>query len=270
MLTTFFSAFFAACVAILATISIEKLGGKLGGLLSSIPSTIVPASLGFWYSASEVVDFQASLMTVSLGMFVNALFLYSWRVVPPLFSEELNLWFRLGGMIVISMLVWALGAFGLVQLLSWIQHIHHWGIGGGVLLLLFGIFACIHNPPAPKGSRKIALLVLLSRGVLAGLAIGFAVWLSGLGSPILAGMASVFPAIFLTTMVSVWVSQGSAVQGGAVGPMMLGSASVSCYAILAAYLYPQMPLILAVLLTWFGSVLLISLPAWWFLTKLKR
>ena len=106
--------------------------------------------------------------------------------------------------------------------------------------------------------------------MLAGLAIGFAVWLSGLGSPILAGMASVFPAIFLTTMVSVWVSQGAAVQGGAVGPMMLGSSSVSCYAVLAAYIYPQLPLMWAVLFAWFGSILLISLPAWLFLARLEK
>ena len=270
MLTTIFSALFAAFVAILATISIERLGGKLGGLISSIPSTIVPASLGFWYSAPDLIDFQASLMTVSLGMFVNALFLYSWRVIPPLFPETQSLWIRLGGMILISMLVWALGAFGLVHLLSWIQDIHLWGIGGGILLVLFGVFACFNNPPAPKGSRQISFVVLLSRGLLAGVAIGFAVWLSGLGSPILAGMASVFPAIFLTTMVSVWLSQGAAVQGGAVGPMMLGSSSVSCYAILSAYLYPQMPLVWAVLIAWLGSVGLISLPAWLFLQKLER
>ena len=65
---------------------------------------------------------------------------------------------------------------------------------------------------------------------------------------------------------SVWFS-GSAVQGGAVGPMMLGSSSVSCYATLSAYLYPQMPLGWAVLIAWLGSVGLISLPAWLFLQK---
>ena len=41
-------------------------------------------------------------------------------------------------------------------------------------------------------------------------------------------MASVFPAIFLTTMVSIWLSQGEAVQSGA-NLMMLGSSSVALY-----------------------------------------
>ena len=268
MLTTIISALFAALVAILATISIERFGGKLGGLISSLPSTIVAASLGFWFAAGSIPAFQESQMTVSLGMFVNALFLYSWRIVPSLFSKGSSLSFRLGAMILISMSVWSIGALSLVLLLDWISDIHLWGIAGGISLVLFGIVACLKNPPAPKGSRKISWLVLMSRGVLAGLAIGFAVWLSSLGSPILAGMASVFPAIFMTTMVSIWLSQGSAVQGGAVGPMMLGSSSVACFAILSAYLYPVVPLLLAVLLSWFGSVLLISVPAWLFLQKL--
>ena len=39
--------------------------------------------------------------------------------------------------------------------------------------------------------------------------------------------------IFLTTMVSLWLSQGEAVPSGAVGPMMLGASSVAVYALLA-------------------------------------
>ena len=43
-----------------------------------------------------------------------------------------------------------------------------------------------------------------------------------LGGSIAAGVTAVFPAIFMTTMISLWLSQGEAVQVGAVGPMMLG------------------------------------------------
>ena len=41
----------------------------------------------------------------------------------------------------------------------------------------------------------------------------------------MSGLASVFPAIFLTTMVALWFSQDSSVSIGAAGPMMLGGAS---------------------------------------------
>ena len=47
------SGIFAALVAIGATVAIERLGGRLGGILGSIPTTIVPASLGFFLQDKE-------------------------------------------------------------------------------------------------------------------------------------------------------------------------------------------------------------------------
>jgi hypothetical protein len=41
-------------------------------------------------------------------------------------------------------------------------------------------------------------------------------------------------------MISLWVSQGAAVQGGAVGPMILGSTAVSGFAFAYAELFPYL------------------------------
>ena len=48
------SGIFAALVAIGATVAIERLGGRLGGVLGSIPTTIVPASLGFFLPVKDL------------------------------------------------------------------------------------------------------------------------------------------------------------------------------------------------------------------------
>jgi hypothetical protein len=74
-------------------------------------------------------------------------------------------------------------------------------------------------------------------------------------------MASVFPVIFLTTMVSLWLSQGEAVQSGAVGPMMLGSTAVSAFALLAAFTLPALGVVGGSVVSWLGAVCLVSLPA---------
>jgi hypothetical protein len=42
----------------------------------------------------------------------------------------------------------------------------------------------------------------------------------------------------LTSMVSIWLQQGSSVQSGAIGPLFLGSQAVNCYALLFAEIYP--------------------------------
>ena len=135
------------------------------------------------------------------------------------------------------------------------------------MLIGFGIWACKDGVPAPKGKQPVAPLVLLSRGLLSGTAVGFSAWISGLGYPILAGMASVFPAIFLTTMVSVWLAQGEAVQSGAVGPMMLGSSSVALYGLLCIATFPELGVGMGAIVAWFGSIVLISIPAWWWLKR---
>ena len=49
-----------------------------------------------------------------------------------------------------------------------------------------------------------------------------------------------FQPYFLTVMVSVWLSQGPAIPSQAAGPMMLGSTSVSVYALISIFLFPYL------------------------------
>ena len=267
MSATYGAALFAAIVAIAATVAIERFGGKIGGLLGSLPTTIIPASIGFWYAATDVSSFRDSLFAVPVGMGVTSLFLYSWRVLPGRFSFR-NLKLKLVCMTSISIAIWSGCAMMMVLAMRQVQeHMGTVALLSTLGLVVLGVWACINNPPAPKGNQRVSPWMLLARGSLAGTAIGISVWIAGLGVPLLAGIASVFPAIFLTTMVSVWVSQGEAVQAGAVGPMMLGSSSVAVYAVVAAFSFPQWSLFTGCIVAWLSAVFLISVPAWWWLRE---
>ena len=105
----FLSAFFSGIVAILATVAIERLGGKYGGILASIPTTIIPASIGFWLTAESQSDFQDSLYIVPVGMLINALFLLLWRVIPPKLPN-IGLKSQLSLMALIGLSGWAICA----------------------------------------------------------------------------------------------------------------------------------------------------------------
>jgi len=118
---------------------------------------------------------------------------------------------------------------------------------------------------APKGKNSVTKKVLLMRGLAAATAIGIAVQLSSMGQPIIAGLASVFPAIFLTTMVALWMAQGSDVPTGAAGPMMLGGSSVAVYSLIAPWALPVNGIILGTLICWFGAVITTSIPAYSYL-----
>lgn len=114
-------------------------------------------------------------------------------------------------------------------------------------------------------------------------------------------MAAAFPAIFLTSMVALWLSQGRAVQvpknaeqaqldtqsltfhsmllytqAGAVGPMMLGVCASSVYFLVGAYCQygtwvagsQKLTLLVGCIISFFAGALAVSVPApLWLLSR---
>jgi len=266
--------FFAGVVAVGATVAIERLGGRIGGLLATIPTTIVPASIGIAAESGSVASTRAALYAIPAGMLLNVGFLWLWRALPPRLPSW-SLRGRLAAMTAGSLAAWFLGAFALVVAFDRVADagpgalvIAGWG--GTVAMIVVGVAACLSNPPAPRGHRKVGAGTLLLRGGLAAVAIGVAVAIAAYGGGAAAGIASVFPAIFTTTMVSLWLAQGEAVPAGAVGPMMLGSAAVGAHACVAAWSLPALGATLGTTIAWFGAVATVTLPAGLWLERVRR
>lgn len=259
----------AGLVAIAVTVAIERWGGRVGGLLGTLPTTIVPASLGI-AAQTDAQGLAGAMYAVPAAMLLNALFLWLWRWLPPRLPE-MSLPRRLGVMTSLSLTAWFAGAAGvtisLTSLGDSIPRLAAAGVLATLAILVVGIVACLGARPAPRGKRSVGPLTLLARGLLAAVAIATAVWVTNIGGPLAAGVASVFPAIFVTTMVSLWLSQGEAVPVGAVGPMMLGSASVATYALLAANLLPLLGPWIGTPIAWIAAVASTTLPSWWWLAS---
>ena len=170
---------------------------------------------------------------------------------------------------VISLGLWCCGAvavvLGLRELDGDMRQTGAAGLAGLAVIVGVGAWACRGTLAAPTGTNTVPVRVLVGRGALAGCAIAAAVLVGSLGHPLAAGVASVFPAIFLTTMVALWLSQGEAVQAGAVGPMMLGSAAVASYALFAAFAMPALGLVGGAAAAWLAAVSTTTVPAWWWL-----
>ena len=218
----------AGLVAIAVTVAIEKFGGVIGGILGTIPTTIVPAAAFMWMAEPNSDAFDPAMGMVPVGMLLNAIFLWLWRVVPPRIPSW-DFGKRLTIITTINLSMWFAGAAISVTLFPE-QKSMSVGLIALIIGVLLGLWISLDHKPAPRGKNRVGPLMLACRGIAAATAIGLAVWLSQLGSPLLAGMASVFPAIFLTSMVALWIAQGEDVPSGAVGPMMLGAMSVSFYA----------------------------------------
>ena len=263
-MTTTLSALFAGLIAMVVPWLVEKLGGRLGGVIGTLPTTIVPAVAGIWLATGNPEALAIAMAAVPAGMLVDAGFLYTWRVLPPRLPGG-PLWQRLALVSVASLATWAVLALmtlrGVEVALSAGITPVLLGIGFIALHLLVGILACLGDLPAPKGRNPVSLSGLAARGLLAALAVGGSVAIAGLDLPALAGLSSVFPAIFLTTMISLWWAQGEAVQAGAVGPMMLGGASVGGYALVAMWSLPNLGLVAGSGLAWLVAVCLFTAPS---------
>jgi hypothetical protein len=260
----------AGVVSAGATVAVERFGGRVGGILGTVPTTIMPATMGLFATHPMDADgtssegFLRAVAVVPAGMMINAAFLASWRVLPRWLHADdsrTTLW----RCVAASLVVWALLS------LAWVVGMNALepsvevllAIGGGTLVATasLGIVLCRHGVPAPKGTNHVTWPVLLARGVAAGGAIAVALVIARGGHAIAGGMAVTFPAIFLTTIVGTWLAQGREVPVGAVGPMVLGSCAVGSYAMLSGLIYPRFGLVLGTPTCWILAVGCVSVPA---------
>ena len=257
----------AGLVAIVVTVLIERFGGVVGGALGTVPTTIVPAVAGMAAAQGEQ-ELMDSLSVVPAGMLINAIFLSVWIYLPRA-TASLGSERSLAVTTATALLAWAM--FGMVTILC-IGELSEYGTGprtigmiGIALTAVFGIVLGWKPYESPKGSREVSKSILLARGLMAAIAIGASVWVAGLGYPLLAGLASVFPAIFLTSMVSLWISQGPSVPRGAAAPMLLGGGSVGVYSLVAMYSLEAHGIILGSIMSWVTAVAVWSMPSYIYL-----
>ena len=109
------------------------------------------------------------------------------------------------------------------------------------------------------------------RGIAAGAAIFIALLLASLNS-LIGGIVSVFPSIFLTTMVSLHISQPVGVVLGAAGPMMLGSTAVPVFALAYSLIFPLFAphIFYPVIISYLVALVFASIPIGFFLRWLNR
>lgn len=248
LLSAFLSGLAGGIIAILVTRAIERFKA-VGAVLGTSPTTVVAASIGLMTrladsstassSSSSLPNNDAirrAMYSVCPGMLLNGLFLLWWRFLPTKLPSPWSFKKRLLTMIAVSMSFWAAGAAALVAWMRSLQSVEEVVLFGSCCAGLLFVTGCIltwiaHIEPPKAAAKPVPWKMLLLRSSMAFLAIGSCVLLSKL-SDIAAGFASTFPAIFLTSMVGLWLSQGEATPTSAVGPMLLGSISVSAYAII--------------------------------------
>ena len=230
-------------MAIAVAFLIEKYGGAVGSVIGTVPSTIIPAIFTILSDETKSVSDRAdSALACVFGVFAtNVCFMPIWKVLPPKLPKKWSNGLSVLVSSVVSLIVWFIAAIAVILLQGVLEKVGMSMLVYSLLLViltcLIGGFLCWDLPPTPAGKNFVKWYIHLARGIVAAAAIFVSGILSQTDAGIAAGAASTFPAIFLTTMVSVSLAQGADVSTGAIGPMILGGASGGWYTISAVVIF---------------------------------
>jgi hypothetical protein len=219
--------FLSAVVVVLITVIAEKYGTKTGGVIGTLPSTIIIAFLfiafdkGVQFTSEAVVIVPAEMGLNVLFLLVFALL--SWKKTFIALTGSLTGWTLLtiliyyGNLtsIVISVIIY------------------------GMCFLFAFLILDRKRKITSQNTIKVHYtpLKLLGRSLIAGIVIAIAVSFSNIGTTF-SGIFSVFPAIFLSTMLISLREHGPSFTTAMAKGMIYGSPSVVSYAIGIYFLYP--------------------------------
>ena len=223
----------SALVVILVTIIAEKYGTKTGGVIGTLPSTIIIAFL--FIALDKGVSFASdSVAIVPAEMGFNLIFLLLFALLAHR-TLPVALFGALLGWIVLTIGIYYTNLTSIIVSLV-------------VYLVCFLISFLILDKKKKITSQDTIKahytpLKLLGRSLIAGIVIAIAVTFSNLGT-MLSGIFSVFPAIFLSTMLISLREHGPRFTGAMAKGMIFGSPSVVSYAVGIHLLYPSIGILL--------------------------
>ena len=214
---------------ILVTVSADKLGSKIGGLISGLPSTLLFGLFFIGWAQSPQIAAKATTIVPLLNG-ISALYLCSFIY----FIRKNNIWITL----TVSLLIWLL--LSLIVILLKIDNILV-SLTGYLILLAFSFYLLKYKlkVKSVQGKKiKYSLSVIIFRGLLSGSVVAISVFLAKVGGPILGGAASMFPAIFTSTLLISYFSQGSLFSIAIAKTIMIGSVSLVVHALAIRFSYP--------------------------------
>lgn len=237
------SSLLAMAIIIIITIMGERWGTRIGGIIGTIPFLLV-VGLAF-ISLSQNDRFAADVATVvilEMGANITLITLYLFNINRGILRALL---IGVGGWGTISIGIFLTGGAGL--------------LGNMVLysLMLVINLKALQKIDMNSEIKKIKYTwkEILFRGFLGGITIGSAVFLSIVGGPIIGGIFSVFPVIFISTLVIYSLRHKENTIKSMGKSMTLGSLNVVSYATTAALTFPIIGMVWGTLISIIASFL---------------
>ncbi len=104
--------------------------------------------------------------------------------------------------------------------------------------------------------------MIISRGILSGLIVAISVLIAQLGGPILGGMFSTFPALFTSSLVITYFSQGTKFTASISKSFMISVNTLAIHSMAVRFLYPLLGIVwgtlFSILISYLSGYLLYS------------
>jgi hypothetical protein len=229
----------------LTTVAADRFGTKTGGFIGGLPSTIVVSLLFIGIvqgpaTASEVTTFIPLSMAFS-GLFLAAYALLARKGFLLGLVLSLLLWFILSSLIIvfrINNFIFAMTGYLILFLFTW---------------LIFTKYLNIHSIGVVRPHFSAGHLIL--RGLFGGFIIAFTVVISKLGGPVFGGIFGAFPAVFMSTIIISYRSNGLEFSRSITKPLFFsGMINVIVYSTSVRYLYPVYGLLWGTMLSYLISM----------------
>lgn len=216
-----------ALVVIVITMVAERFGTKIGGLVGTLPSAITVAYV--FIALNQGVEFASrAIVVVPAEMGINILFLFVFAMLAS----------RSGVVALAGSLLWWAAASFILYLVGMPSIWASMVVFVAAYAIAFGVLEKVKKSESVKGRRvSYSKRKIASRGLLAGTVVMIAVLLSNVGE-VISGLFSVFPAIFLSTMIVCVLDHDEKFVAGMAKSMVFGSFTVATFAVSLHYLFP--------------------------------
>ena len=238
----------ASLVVILVTIVAERFGTKIGGIFGTLPSTMAVAYI--FISLNQNPDFASiAAVVVPATMGVNILVLLIFiSVILHGFPQA----------IIASLSFW-----GLCSIFLYFAPINNIFISCLIYaVIMASTFVFIEKYKKIRSQGKVHIIYtpkkILFRGLFAGIMVTVAVMMTHINE-IVSGIFSVFPSIFLSTMIICAMEHGPQFTTALGKSMIFGTPTVISYAISIHFLYPLFSLFWGTVIAYGISLIVVSI-----------
>lgn len=228
----------------MGTILAERFGTKAGGLVAGLPSTILVSLLFIAWTQSESVATEATTIIPAVHG-INALF-----VVVYIFLLRFNFWVAL----TVSLGVWFVLSMSLIAIgfhsfpLALVLYVC-------LVILTYQIVEKTMYIPSERGRKiRYTLSLVIVRGCFSGAIILLSVVLAKVSGPLVGGVFSVFPTMFVGLLLITYFSHGSSFSAAVMKASIPGAISVVVYATSVRYTYMPLGIWLGTLLSFIVSL----------------